>query len=87
LIAPDRRQPHVDATQRLGHGLDLAKAAAQVGVALPELGAVIGLLLLGRVARADVDEMQPRVASTEALFQFVRFLEEEVRVQVEHVHG
>ena len=81
-----RRMPETQASygrERLDERLDLADVAAAVGIGLPEVRA-LPLVLLG-----DRDDLRPdqgeAVALDEPLARLVRLLEEEVRVELDHV--
>ena len=81
VLAADAGDPAVDGRERPAHRLDLAHAAAGVGVALPELVAVLGRLLLeGQVVEAV--ELDPLVLG-EAVAGLVGLREEDVGVEVE----
>src|SRR6185503_6686875 len=81
IAAPDAGDPAVYGRESAPHGLNLAQAAAAVGVALPELVAVLG----GLLREADVVvpvELDPERLG-EAVAGLVGLREEDVGVEVE----
>src|SRR4051794_10806474 len=81
VSAADASDPAVYGRKRPPHRLDLAQAAAAVGVALPELVAVLGCLLLQRQVMEAVELDPQRLA--EAVAGLVGLREEDVGVEVE----
>lgn len=82
LVAAQARRPRLVAGQSLFEGLDLAQGAAQVGVAVVQLRAVLGVLLGHRLTGRERDDVDvhhglDRVAGPDGLGEVVAGVEED----------
>src|SRR5215212_8921261 len=82
LLAADPGDPGVVGRERALERLNLAKVAAAVGIALPEVRPLLRMLLRDREHRR-ANQVEP-VALDETVARLVRLLEEELRVELDH---
>src|SRR5262249_56127268 len=82
LVGWERRDPGVVTFERLGEWLDLANAAAEVGVAFVKALAVNPVLLFNAQPGAALDDVQS-VARAQPLFQLVGLGELKAGLQID----